>query len=89
LKNGVVPNSLDYISLSDVPSYFSGVTEREFMQWMKPYLKMGAHIVLRHYLRKPEAMNLTGFRDVTVSYQDYFSFEKVQMYECEVYKYVG
>ena len=48
-------DNLDFISLSDVPSYFSGQTEKEFIQNLKPSLSDDALVVNRNYLRIPEA----------------------------------
>lgn len=79
-------NQYDFLSLSDVPSYFGGDLERDFMQKIKPGLLPGAIVVLRNYLRSPES-NLKGFIDITESHAKLLEFEKVQMYEIRVYKF--
>ena len=76
----------DFLSLSDVPSYFQGELERDFMQKIKPGLLLGAIIVNRYYLRKSEC-NLDGFVEVTKDYSDLIELEKVQMYDIRIYKY--
>jgi S-adenosylmethionine-diacylglycerol 3-amino-3-carboxypropyl transferase len=76
----------DFLSLSDVPSYFQGDLEKEFMQKIKPGLKPGAVLVSRYYLRKSEC-DLTGYIDITEEYREVIDLEKVQMYDTRVYKY--
>lgn len=76
----------DFLSLSDVPSYFQGDLERDFMQKIKSALNPGAIVVNRYYLRSSEC-NLANFTDVTDSYQHLIDLEKVQMYQIKIYKY--
>jgi S-adenosylmethionine-diacylglycerol 3-amino-3-carboxypropyl transferase len=76
----------DFLSLSDVPSYFQGDLEKEFMQRIKPGLNPGAVIVNRYYLRKSEC-DLSGYVDITENYLKLIELEKVQMYDIRVYKY--
>jgi S-adenosylmethionine-diacylglycerol 3-amino-3-carboxypropyl transferase len=76
----------NFLSLSDVPSYFNGDLERDFMQKIRPSLVKDAVIVVRYYLRK-SAVDLTSFEDITEEYSDLIKKEKVQMYEICVYKY--
>jgi S-adenosylmethionine-diacylglycerol 3-amino-3-carboxypropyl transferase len=78
----------DFLSLSDVPSYFRGDLERDFMQKIKPSLEKDAVIVVRYYLRKSDC-DLKGFVDVSESYRNIFDQEKVQMYDIRLYQYKG
>jgi len=84
LKKGEI--KYDFLSLSDVPSYFGGDLESQFMQLIKPSLAPGAIVVLRNYLRSPKAV-LTDFVDITSAYSNIIELEKVQMYEVKVYQY--
>jgi S-adenosylmethionine-diacylglycerol 3-amino-3-carboxypropyl transferase len=84
LKSGVA--TYDFLSLSDVPSYFKGDLEKNFMQMIRPGLKPGAIIVNRNYLRVPDC-NLADFVDITSFYKDIISSEKVQMYDIRIYRY--
>ena len=74
---------LDYISLSDVPSYFSGEIETNFYQEIKPSLSAEALVVNRNYLRIPKS-NKTDYKDITDSFEKEIQEEKVQMYRIEV-----
>ena len=75
--------SYDFISISDVPSYFSGKLESDFLQDLYPKLESGGVIVLRSYLRIPDA-DRTGYTDISSSHQDLIETEKTQMYKIEV-----
>ena len=78
--------NIEFISLSDVPSYFSGKLEKDFIQDLKPSLEKGALVVNRNYLRVPNA-NREGFIDIASEYQEAKRLEGVQMYRIEVLKY--
>lgn len=78
----------DFVSLSDVPSYFSGESERQFMQFIRPGLNPGAVVVVRYYLRTAECL-LEGFEDISEDYKEVIELEKVQMYNIKIYRYRG
>jgi S-adenosylmethionine-diacylglycerol 3-amino-3-carboxypropyl transferase len=75
----------DFLSLSDVPSYFKGELERDFMQKIRPSLNPNAIIVNRYYLRVSEC-NLDGFEDITNSYKELIESEKVGVYIIKIYQ---
>lgn len=87
LKSG--REKFDFVSYSDVPSYFQGETERDFLQWARASLNPGAVVVLRHYLRVPENMNLAGFVDITHEWSSEISRERTQMYIVQVLRFDG
>lgn len=76
----------DFLSLSDVPSYFQGEIEKNFMQKIRPGLRPGAIVVTRYYLRKSDC-DLTGYLDITDSHIKLIEMEKVQMYDIRIYQY--
>lgn len=76
----------DFLSISDVPSYFSGDTEREFLQRIRASLSDESTVVLRHYLHIPENCDRTGYRDITVQFEKEIAAEKVQVYSLEILK---
>jgi S-adenosylmethionine-diacylglycerol 3-amino-3-carboxypropyl transferase len=80
---------IDFLSLSDVPSYFEGETERRFLQRLRPSLRPGGMAVLRSYLRVPQGLNTDGFDDVTEQFQDVVAREKVGVYHVGVYQKRG
>jgi len=83
---GITAERFDFVSLSDVPSYFSGTTERTYMQQLRRCLNPGALCVVRCYMRVPEATDLSGFSDVTADYSAIIADEKTQMYKIYIYK---
>ena len=79
----------DFVSLSDVPSYFSGEVEVNYLQTLAQGLNEGALVVVRCYLRVPEGTVLDGYDDVTAQYQDLVKAEKTQIYTTFIYRYRG
>jgi S-adenosylmethionine-diacylglycerol 3-amino-3-carboxypropyl transferase len=79
----------DFVSLSDVPSYFAGEREVNYLQTLRPCLLPGAIIVSRCYLRIPENTDMTGFTDVSDQYRDLIDGEKMQVYKIFIYRFEG
>tara|TARA_B100000886_G_scaffold332097_1_gene284387 strand:+ start:280 stop:1374 length:1095 start_codon:yes stop_codon:yes gene_type:complete len=78
-------NSVDFISLSDVPSYFSGDLEKQFLKKIHPSLSKDGIIVSRNYLRIPEA-DRSDMNDILDKFEENRKLEEVQMYKIEVLK---
>jgi S-adenosylmethionine-diacylglycerol 3-amino-3-carboxypropyl transferase len=76
----------DFVSLSDVPCYFTGETEKTFWQDIRKKLRPGGVAVARYYLRRPENMDLRGFIDVTEEWKFLWDKELVQMYQFHILK---
>ncbi len=83
LHSPLYQDQFDYLSLSDVPSYFQGEVERNFLQEMAPALQKGGVVCMRHYLRRPDC-NKEGFRDITEDFLDLTRHEKVGVYRFEI-----
>ena len=77
--------NIDFFSFSDVPSYFTGDIEKQFLQNIKPSLSSHGVVVLRYYLRVSE-VDETGYEDITKEYSDLIKREKVGMYRIKVLK---
>ncbi len=88
IKPSDLIEKIDFLSYSNVPSYYSGELEVNHMQMLKPILQVGAVIVIRYYLREPKITNFDCFDDVTHLYNDLIKQEKVNMYEIKVLKLV-
>ena len=80
---------IDFFSLSDVPSYFEGETERNYLQTIRPQLSLGGVVIVRNYLRIPEHTDLSGFEDITGEVEEAFWNENVQMYLVRAYRRVS
>ncbi|MEN9809253.1 MAG: hypothetical protein RLZZ488_820 [Pseudomonadota bacterium] len=76
----------DFVSLSDVPSYFDDQTSREFLIRMGAGLNSQALVVARYYLRVIDWMSREGFAEVTENYRQFIDAEKTQMYHVDVFK---
>jgi S-adenosylmethionine-diacylglycerol 3-amino-3-carboxypropyl transferase len=87
LQSPLYQNQFDYLSLSDVPSYFHGQVEKNFLVDIAPALKKGGVVCMRHYLRRPEC-NIEGFEDITSEFGDLFLKEKVGVYRFELLRKV-
>jgi S-adenosylmethionine-diacylglycerol 3-amino-3-carboxypropyl transferase len=83
-----VDQPIDFLSFSDVPSYFTGETERVFMQTARSKLAPGALTVNRNYLRIPENTDMKGFKNVTHEFQSAIDAEKVGVYVVDVQRKV-
>jgi S-adenosylmethionine-diacylglycerol 3-amino-3-carboxypropyl transferase len=79
----------DFVSLSDVPSYFSAHQDRVYLRRLSSGLNPGALVVVRCYLRVPEDTDTTGYKDVTARYAEFVSAEKTQIYCTFIYEYQG
>ena len=73
----------DFLSLSDVPSYFGGEIEKNFIQQISNSIKKDGIIVLRNYLRIPES-NDSGFEDISSQFKELIDKETVQMYQVKI-----
>ena len=82
-------NPIGFVSLSDVPSYFSGDRERDFLQEIRPQLATQACVVIRNYLRIPENLDSTGYANVTEKYRSEISREKVGVYHVNIFEKAG
>lgn len=76
---------VDFLSFSDVPSYFSDHLAQSFMQDIAPNLNTGSITVVRSYMHRPPNIDLTGYRDITENYAAAIDAEKTQMYLVDVY----
>ncbi len=81
------PSEVDFLSISDVPSYFSGDLGKSYLNKIRPSMRTGGLISVRYYLNVLEPI-LDGFEDVTDRYRDLISRECVQMYRIKIYRAV-
>lgn len=80
--------TIDFLSLSDVPSYLHPPQEQEFLQEIKNNISMKGIIVNRYYLRIPAGLKTYGYQEITDNYKEAISKEKIQMYSFGIYKKV-
>lgn len=82
-------SGIDFLSFSDVPSYFEGETEKRYLQIVRPKISVGGVVLVRNYLRLPESPDLSGYEDITHEVEEDFRDEKVQMYMIKAYRRVS
>ena len=80
------PAPIDFLSLSDVPSYFRPPREQTFLQEIKNVMSPRGIAVNRYYLRIPEHLDTNGYQDITLNFKEAISKEKIQMYSFGVYQ---
>lgn len=78
--------SLDFVSMSDTPSYFSPARESSFLQDLKPALRSGAWVVNRYYLRRPVNLDTAGFVQNNHLFESEIKAEKVNMYQFGIFQ---
>ncbi len=78
---------IGFFSFSDVPSYFQGETERQFMQKIRPGLADQALVVVRNYLHVPEQCDHSGYLNLRQHHSRVISREKVQVYDVDVFQH--
>jgi S-adenosylmethionine-diacylglycerol 3-amino-3-carboxypropyl transferase len=78
---------IGFFSFSDVPSYFQGETERQFMQQIRPGLADQALVVVRNYLHIPERCDLSAYLNLRQHHSVAIAREKVQVYDVDVFQY--
>ncbi len=77
---------VDFVSFSDIPSYFNPPQEQEFLQTIKNTISSKGIIVCRYYLRIPESLSIAGYRDITKNFKAIIKKEKIQMYSFGIYQ---
>lgn len=77
---------VDFVSLSDVPSYFDDPTAQTFLERITAGLARDALVVARFYLRVIEHSKCDGFSNVTAQHSGAFASEMTQMYRMSLYR---
>ncbi|CAI8839038.1 DUF3419 family protein [Pseudomonas sp. IT-347P] len=76
---------VDFVSLSDVPSFMPPAVGTGVLQRIQPALSKHAHVVIRGHLHVVQP-DRTGFCDVTEQYQDAIARETTQLWRVQVYR---
>ena len=84
-----VSTPIDFYSISDVPSYFSGLQEQRLSTGVVARPCKGAIVVNRYYLHIPVGKILDGYEDITRLYSREIAAEKVGVYQVEVLRWTG
>ena len=76
----------DFVSLSNVPSYFTGDMEKNFLQMIRKNINPNGLVVSRSYIHVPFQVDTSGYERVTSQYKDLAAQEQMQMYYIDVYR---
>ena len=76
---------VDFVSLSDVPSFMPQVAGTSVLQRLRPSLAEEALLVMRGHLHIVQP-DCAGFCDITAQYQDAIAREKTQLWRVQVYR---
>jgi len=79
-------SSIDFMSLSDVPSYLKRPREQMFLQEIKNSLSVRGIVVSRYYLRVPENLTISGYQNITDNFREAIEREKIQMYSFGIFQ---
>jgi len=81
LKN----KNIDFVSISDIISYFEKDKAYNFFEKIRNSLKQKSVIVSRNYLNLPK-VNIKGYNDITNRFKKNIDDEKTQMYIIKIYQ---
>lgn len=84
IKHSPIP--IDFVSLSDVPSYLTPPMEQRFLEDLRDSLSPEAIVVNRYYLRIPEHLDDRGYINITNEFMNVIRKERVQMFSFGIYK---
>jgi S-adenosylmethionine-diacylglycerol 3-amino-3-carboxypropyl transferase len=78
-------DAVDFLSLSDVPTFFQGPLEQSFLQQLRPGLDRDALVITRGHLRvvKPDT---SGFKLLASPYREAMDREQTQLWQIQIYQ---
>ena len=81
-----IEQKIDFVSFSDILSYFPEDLEKVYLQKIKPYLTEGAITVHRYYFRVNKDLDISGFNQTTDQHSLLIDKEKTQIYIIDTYE---
>lgn len=81
-----INSKIDFVSFSDILSYFQGNLEKEYLQLIKEKLNTKALTIHRYYLRINKDIDVNGFNKITEKFRTKIDREKTQIYLIDVYE---
>ena len=79
-------DKIDFISFSDILSYFDDQTGSKYLQKIKDKLNINAMTVHRYYFHINKYLNYNGYKKITKNFLNQIHDEKTQIYIIDVYK---
>lgn len=84
---GATGGEIDYLSLSDVPSFLSDDAAERCLQLARPYMRTGGLAVIRGHVRLVCPL-LAGFRDASTRFADAVSQESTGLWHIHAFQAV-
>ncbi len=81
-----VQQKIDYVSFSDILSYFDEETGKNYLQRIKKKLNFGALTIHRYYFHVNKNLITKGFRKVTGKCKSVILNEKTQIYLIDIFQ---
>jgi S-adenosylmethionine-diacylglycerol 3-amino-3-carboxypropyl transferase len=81
-----IEKKIDFVSFSDILSYFPESLEKVYLQKLRPNLSPFAITVHRYYLRINKGLDTTGFKQTTKENSLLIEKEKTQIYIIDTYE---
>lgn len=78
--------NVDFVSSSDVLSYYNKNKAKSFLQEISSNLSKNAIVVNRYYLNIPKDIDYNGFRKITNIYKKKIEYEKTGMYVIDIFE---
>lgn len=77
-------NSIDFLSFSDVPSYYKGTFGRDYLQAIKNNISIDGMVVVRYYQYIPWRCDTTDYINLTGNFKEQIEKERTQVYDIDI-----
>ena len=77
---------INFVSFSDIPSYFPKQLGMDYLQMIKNNLASNAITVHRYYFHITKNIDIAGYQKITKNYIDLIKKEKTQIYLIDIYQ---
>lgn len=81
-----VKHSVNFLSLSNVASYFNAPHEQRFLQAIKPAMASNGLVISRSFLKVPFRVDTIGFENLGSLFDKDFQSESTQLYHVDIYR---
>ena len=78
--------SLNFLDLSNVNSYFEDALKNNYLQNICSGLASGCLVFGRNFLSTTDALNTTGFENISANFTNLFAQDYTQIYDMSLYK---
>ena len=81
-----IDTNIDFISFSDILSYFPKDLEEIYLQKIKSKLNLGAKTIHRYFFHVNKNLDIADYQKVTDNYTSNINNEKTQIYLIDIYQ---